>query len=217
MRNFRVVFSTITGLEAWIHLDMVDIMNIGLVAHFSKITFRITQAGFPGGFPGQQQDPLFGYFTAIAGQDGHISAEELQTCLTQANFSGGYKPFNLETCRLMIGMLDRDMSGTMGFPEFKELWAVINGWKQHFMSIDKDMSGTVDPQEMQQAVSSMGYRLSPQAMNCIIKRYSTQGRITFDDYVACCVKLRALTGTLDNFYILTAFLSSFIYHRSTVF
>lgn len=24
-------------------------------------------------------------------QDGQISAEELQTCLTQANFSGGYK------------------------------------------------------------------------------------------------------------------------------
>lgn len=63
-----------------------------------------------------------------------------------------------------------------------------------------------------------GYRLSPQAMNCIIKRYSTQGKIIFDDYVACCVKLRALTGTLDNFYtLLTEFLSSFIHHRSTVF
>jgi hypothetical protein len=39
-----------------------------------------------------------------------------------------------------------------------------------------------------------GYRLSPQAMNCIIKRFSSQGKITFDDYVACCVKLRTLTG-----------------------
>uniref|UniRef100_A0A8C1XSX2 Sorcin n=1 Tax=Cyprinus carpio TaxID=7962 RepID=A0A8C1XSX2_CYPCA len=148
---------------------------------------------YPGGFPGQQQDPLYGYFTAVAGQDGQISAEELQTCLTQANFSGGYRPFNIETCRLMISMLDRDMSCSMGFNEFKELWAVLSGWKQHFMSIDRDMSGTVDPQEMSQAVSSMGYRLSPQAMNCIIKRYSSNGKISFDDYVACCVKLRSLT------------------------
>ncbi|XP_038850333.1 sorcin isoform X2 [Salvelinus namaycush] len=146
-----------------------------------------------GGYPGQQQDPLYGYFAAVAGQDGHISAEELQQCLTQANFSGGYKPFNLETCRLMINMLDRDMSCTMGFNEFKELWTVLNGWKQHFMSIDRDQSGTVDPQEMHQAVTSMGYRLSPQAMNGIIKRFSSQGKITFDDYVACCVKLRTLT------------------------
>lgn len=53
------------------------------------------------------------------------------------------------------------MSGNMGFTEFKELWAVLNGWKQHFMSIDKDMSGTVDPQEMNQAVSSMGKRRLP--------------------------------------------------------
>lgn len=48
------------------------------------------------------------------------------------------------------------MSCSMGFNEFKELWAVLNGWKQHFMSIDRDMSGTVDPQEMSQAISSMG-------------------------------------------------------------
>lgn len=42
MRHFRVVFSSITGLEARIHLDIVDVL---LVQHFSKITFRITQAG----------------------------------------------------------------------------------------------------------------------------------------------------------------------------
>ncbi|XP_036394852.1 sorcin-like [Megalops cyprinoides] len=146
-----------------------------------------------GGFPGQPQDPLYSYFAAVAGQDGQISADELQTCLTQSNISGAYKPFNLETCRLMISMLDRDFSHTMGFNEFKELWSVLNAWKQHFMSIDRDQSGTVDPQEMHQAVASMGYRLSPQAMNGIIKRYSTHGKISFDDYVACCIKLRTLT------------------------
>lgn len=40
----------------------------------------------------------------------------------------------------------------------------------------------------------LGYRLSPQTLTTIIKRYSKNGRIYFDDYVACCVKLRALTG-----------------------
>lgn len=40
----------------------------------------------------------------------------------------------------------------------------------------------------------LGFRLSPQAVNSIAKRYSTNGKITFDDYIACCVKLRALTG-----------------------
>ncbi|CAH2282404.1 sorcin isoform X2 [Pelobates cultripes] len=153
--------------------------------------------GVPGapGYPGQQQDPLYPYFAAIAGQDGQIDAEELQRCLTQSGLSGGYKPFNLETCRLMISMLDRDMSGKMGFNEFKELGGVINGWKQNFMAFDSDRSGTIDGLELQRSLGTMGFRLSPQAMNNITKRFSTHGRIAFDDYIACCVKLRALTET----------------------
>ncbi|XP_072507666.1 sorcin isoform X1 [Notamacropus eugenii] len=107
----------------------------------------------------------------------------------------GWTAFNLETCRLMVSMLDRDMSGTMGFSEFKELWAVLNGWRQHFISFDTDRSGTVDPQELQKALGTMGFRLSPQAVTSIAKRYSTNGKITFDDYIACCVKLRALTDS----------------------
>ncbi|KAL4617156.1 sorcin isoform X2 [Arapaima gigas] len=146
-----------------------------------------------GGFPGQPQDPLMGYFTAVAGQDGQISAEELQTCLSQANFSGGYKRECGTEPSGTLTTPQRDSSHMMGFNEFKELWSVLHAWKQHFMAIDRDQSGTVDPQEMHQAISSMGFRLSPQAMNGMILRYSTQGKITFDDYVACCVKLRTLT------------------------
>ncbi|XP_061760674.1 grancalcin-like isoform X3 [Nerophis ophidion] len=141
-------------------------------------------------------DPMWGYFTAIAGQDGEVDAEELQRCLTQAGFTGTYSPFSLETCRIMIAMLDRDFTGKMGFNEFKELFMALNGWKQNFMMFDRNRSGTVEPHEMNQAISSMGYRISPQALNAILKRYNKGGRIFFDDYVACCVKLRALT---ENF------------------
>ncbi|XP_020772788.1 sorcin [Boleophthalmus pectinirostris] len=154
-----------------------------------------------GGFPGYgaapaANDPMWGYFTSIAGQDGEVDAEELQRCLTQANFTGSYSPFSLETCRIMIAMLDRDFTGKMGFSEFKELLVAMNGWKQNFIMFDRDRSGTVEPHEMSQAITTMGYRLSPQALNIILQRYSKNGRIFFDDYVACCVKLRSLT---ENF------------------
>ncbi|XP_006791825.1 sorcin isoform X2 [Neolamprologus brichardi] len=156
------------------------------------MTFPGYGAG-PGGFPGMQQDPLYGYFSAVAGQDGQISADELQRCLTQSGISGSYQPFSLETCRLMINMLDRDMSCTMGFNEFKDLWQALNGWRATFGSFDRDQSGTIEGQELQQAIKSMGYGLSPQAMNCIMKRYSLNGRIPFDEFVSCAVRLRALT------------------------
>lgn len=153
-----------------------------------------------GGFPGYgapaANDPMWGYFTAIAGQDGEVDAEELQRCLTQANFTGSYSPFSLETCRIMIAMLDRDFTGKMGFSEFKELMVAMNGWKQNFVMFDRDRSGTVEPHELSQAITTMGYCLSQQALNAIVKRYSKNGRIFFDDYVSCCVKLRSLT---ENF------------------
>lgn len=151
------------------------------------------QYGGAPGAPGMQQDPFYGYFASVAGQDGQIDAEELQRCLSQSGICGGYRPFNLETCRLMVSMLDRDMSGKLGFHEFRDLCGVIHGWMQHFMTFDKDRSGTVDPGELQQALASMGFRLSPAALNVIVKRFSTNGKIAFDDYVACSVKLRALT------------------------
>ncbi|XP_035160567.2 grancalcin isoform X2 [Callithrix jacchus] len=131
-------------------------------------------------------DTMYAYFSAVAGQDGEVDAEELQRCLTQSAFS-------LETCRIMIAMLDRDYTGKMGFNEFKELWAALNAWKQNFMTVDQDRSGTIEHHELSEAIALMGYRLSPQTLTVIVQRYSKNGRIFFDDYVACCVKLRALT------------------------
>ncbi|XP_057293018.1 sorcin-like isoform X2 [Hydractinia symbiolongicarpus] len=139
------------------------------------------------------QDPLFGYFSAVAGHDQQIDALELQRCLTSSGIGGTYQPFSLETCRIMISMLDRDYSGKMGFNEFKELWSALNQWKTTFMQYDRDRSGTVEPHEMHGAIQSWGYNLTPQALNIIIKRYSDSGRIKFDDFVSAAIRLRMLT------------------------
>ncbi len=56
----------------------------------------------------------------------------------------------------LTDLSQRDMSGTMGFNEFKELSHVLNGWKTTFMSYDRDQSGTMEAHELQQAISSMG-------------------------------------------------------------
>lgn len=154
--------------------------------------------GQPGYPPQPQQpygDPLYGYFQVVAGQDGQIDSNELQRCLTQAGIAGTYQPFSIETCRLMICMLDRDYSGKMGFNEFKELWTAVNGWKNTFMQYDRDRSGTVEPHELHAAIQAWGYNLTPQALNIIVKRYSDTGRIKFDDFVACAMRLRMLTDS----------------------
>ena len=62
------------------------------------------------------------------------------------------------------------------------------------MNFDRDRSGTVESHEFQQALTSFGYRLHPNTINILVHRFSDGGRIGFDDFVSCCVKLRALTG-----------------------
>lgn len=44
----------------------------------------------------------------------------------------------------------------MGFSEFKELWAALTAWKQNFMTIDQDQSGSVEHHELSQAIALMG-------------------------------------------------------------
>lgn len=151
--------------------------------------------GAPGYPPhvGPAADPLYGYFTAVAGQDGQIDAHELQRCLTSSGIAGNYQPFSLEACRLMICMLDRDFSGKMGFNEFKELWNALNQWKNTFMTYDRDRSGTVDPNELHQAIRSWGYNLTPQALNITVTRYAVNNQIKFDDFISAAIRLRLLT------------------------
>ncbi|XP_006747179.1 grancalcin-like, partial [Leptonychotes weddellii] len=49
-----------------------------------------------GGYPAYSDsyssvgDPMWTYFTAVAGQDGEVDAEELQKCLTQSGINGTY-------------------------------------------------------------------------------------------------------------------------------
>lgn len=87
-------------------------------------------------------------------RSGRISAEELQRALS----NGTSRPFNLDACRLMISMLDRDGDGTINFNEFTSLWNYIDEWTRCFRTFDRDNSGNIDKPELQQALTQFGYR-----------------------------------------------------------
>eukprot|EP01134_Creolimax_fragrantissima_P006263 CFRG6263T1 len=152
--------------------------------------------------PPNPNDPLYQWFLSVdSDRSGSIDQDELQRCLTMSGISGSWKPFSSETCRLMIAMLDKDQNGTLCFDEFRNLWGIVNGWKQVFVAADQDRSGFVDERELLQCISQLGYRLSPQTIHSMALRYSdnSSGQIGFDDFVACIVRMRALT---DGFMVL---------------
>ena len=82
------------------------------------------QQAYPAPFaaPPQAVDPLWAAFSKAASSDGLLSADELRQVLTDTGASAYPRPggvFSLETCRLMIALLDKDYNGTMGFQEFR--------------------------------------------------------------------------------------------------
>lgn len=124
---------------------------------------------------------------------GEINADELQSALS----NGTWKPFNPETVRMMIGMFDRDHSGTINYQEFSQLWKYVTDWLNCFRSFDRDGSGNIDKHELKQALTTFGYRLSDNFYNVAIRKFDRKGAgsIYFDDFIQLCVLLQSLTAS----------------------
>uniref|UniRef100_T1JFX7 EF-hand domain-containing protein n=1 Tax=Strigamia maritima TaxID=126957 RepID=T1JFX7_STRMM len=127
---------------------------------------------------------------------GRISAIELRQALTNANWS----LFSEETCRLMIGLFDRDQNKSIDIQEFQQLWRYIQQWHQTFSRVDQNNSGYIEQVELQQAMASMGYNLSTPFIQILIARfdYLRQNKLTLDAFIMACVILQQLTETFKQ-------------------
>ena len=53
-------------------------------------------------------------------------------------------------------MFDRDKNGNISFQEFGDLWKYVTDWQNCFRNFDRDNSGTIDRNELKQALTSFG-------------------------------------------------------------
>ncbi|KAK2491938.1 hypothetical protein MC885_007327 [Smutsia gigantea] len=135
-------------------------------------------------------------FAQLAGEDAEISAFELQTILRrvlakrQDIKSDG---FSIETCKIMVDMLDSDGSGKLGLREFHILWTKIQKYQKIYREIDVDRSGTMNSYEMRKALEEAGFKLPCQLHQVIVARFADdQLIIDFDNFVRCLVRLETL-------------------------
>ncbi|XP_036781358.2 calpain-2 catalytic subunit isoform X1 [Manis pentadactyla] len=135
-------------------------------------------------------------FVQLAGEDAEISAFELQTILRrvlakrQDIKSDG---FSIETCKIIVDMLDSDGSGKLGLREFHILWMKIQKYQKIYREIDVDRSGTMNSYEMRKALEEAGFKLPCQLHQIIVARFADdQLIIDFDNFVRCLVRLETL-------------------------
>ncbi|KAK6293211.1 hypothetical protein J4Q44_G00367120 [Coregonus suidteri] len=126
-----------------------------------------------------------------------ISDTELQQALS----NGTWTPFNPVTVRSIISMFDRENRGGVNFNEFAGVWKYITDWQNIFRTYDRDHSGFIDKNELKQALTGFGYRLSDQFYNTLIEKFDRQrkGQVAFDDFIQCCIVLQRLTDVFRRY------------------
>ncbi|OXB75282.1 UNVERIFIED_CONTAM: hypothetical protein H355_000834 [Colinus virginianus] len=156
-------------------------------------------------------------FGQLAGSDAEISAFELRNILNkvlakrQDIKSDG---FSIETCKIMVDLLDpstekenpfpafqryyldsnkNDGSGKLGLKEFHTLWRKIQKYQKIYREIDVDQSGTMNSYEMRRALEAAGFKLNSQLHQIIVARFADENLIIdFDNFVRCLIRLETL-------------------------
>uniref|UniRef100_A0A0K8TRW5 Putative ca2+-binding protein n=1 Tax=Tabanus bromius TaxID=304241 RepID=A0A0K8TRW5_TABBR len=124
-------------------------------------------------------------------QSGKINADELKLALV----NGKGEHFSDTSCKLMIGMFDKDASGTIDIFEFEKLYTYINQWLAVFKTYDRDGSNYIDENELSQAFTQMGFRFSNEFINFLVKKSDTvsQKQISVDQFIVLCVQIQRFT------------------------
>ena len=104
------------------------------------------------------------WFNAVdQDKSGQISFLELQKALV--NGDGTY--FNDEACKYLIKMFDTDKSTTLNVHEFGALFRFVHESKALFETFDKNKNGFLEQDEFTQALTDMGYSLSPTSVQVL--------------------------------------------------
>lgn len=134
-------------------------------------------------------------FNRFAGTDGVIDAKELQMLLNEVfrkEMAKGQQ-FEVEACRSLISMIDKNRSGVMELEELRKIWTELTTWRDVFLQFDKDKSEFIDASELKSIFKSIGYSLSRNVLKAIVRRYCGKDcRLSFSDFVLVMTRIVAL-------------------------
>jgi len=139
-------------------------------------------------------------FDDVCGDDDEIDAYELQRLLTSAFRKDlGNQEFSLECSRSIVSMYDTDMSGKLGFQEFKETIMQIKKWQAIFNRKDADKSGSMSAFELKYALREGGFQVGSVIVDAVSTRFANKsGQVSFDDFIQVMVRLNVLYNNFEK-------------------
>ncbi|XP_020788349.1 peflin [Boleophthalmus pectinirostris] len=142
--------------------------------------------------PGVNHEAYQWFLSVDSDRSGYINMKELKQALVNSNWSA----FNDETCLMMINMFDKTKTGRIDMFGFSALWDFMQRWRALFQQYDRDRSGCISGTELHQALAQMGYNLSAQFAETLVRRFSVRGMrpgIQLDRFIQVCTQLQSMT------------------------
>ncbi|KAI6657713.1 Calpain-9-like [Oopsacas minuta] len=133
-------------------------------------------------------------FLSIAGSDGRVDADELLDVII-ASLSRNLEKNVLEreTCRALIQLVDKDRAGSLNYEQCTMLIEYICKWKRVFTSVVENRSDTISRHQLSLALQELGYDLSTECLEVVINRFSSQEKISIQDFIAIVCRVKMLT------------------------
>lgn len=152
---------------------------------------EIMPSAFP---PGTDPKVIECYNRMDRDGNGIIDDKELQSVLTNCSHN-----FNIRTVHLLMYEFTHSNKRMIGPKEFVPLLKCLQTWRAMFQRFDRDRNGSIDSCELGQALSSLGYRVSPIIVNLLVAKFSKSGRCTlqYDAFIECCLTVKGLTETFN--------------------
>ncbi len=154
-------------------------------------------------------------FRGVAGEDGEVDPFELQNVLGlifKRDF-GSVKHFNLESCRSMVVMADKDRSGKLTFDQFKVLFEWIMELRKIYKNYEQNQSWDMDANDLKDALRNLGYQISKTSVAKIVTRYYNRNkRINFDDFLQICCRLKASAHAYESYQKVGDSFDDFLMH-----
>uniref|UniRef100_A0AAY4E4U3 Calpain 2, (m/II) large subunit a n=1 Tax=Denticeps clupeoides TaxID=299321 RepID=A0AAY4E4U3_9TELE len=137
-------------------------------------------------------DPSFrGLFTKLAGDVLLVVSDAHFSFLTGTDIKTD--GFSLDTCKIMVNLMDDSGNGKLGLGEFALLWKKVQKYLAIYKKNDMDGSGTMSTPEMRMALKEAGFTLNSCIHQILVARFGEADMtIDFDNFVACLIRLEMM-------------------------
>ena len=129
-------------------------------------------------------------------RSGTITPAELQNLA----FGPQRQALGLDTAIKLTKVFDKDRSGSIDFFEYATLHKFITSMQKSFSDTDTDRSGSLDANEIHNALRVAGFSLSLDAISAIHRKYNKHGTgVKFPDFLAMAADIALLRTQFERF------------------